>query len=83
MYSLRLVTPMGSLDYKHQEAFDRFKSKIKYQNPECPNCKHSLDHIFFQYTDEGDHLMVRIDFYCKGCEYTAHKVMSYQNCCRY
>ena len=71
---------MGSLDYKHQEAHKRFKDKVRFDNPNCPNCKHELDHSFFQFHDEKDQLLVRIDFYCKGCDWSQQKVLSYRSC---
>jgi rubredoxin len=70
MYSLRLVTPMGELDYIHQEKFDKFKTKTieKYRN--CPSCHHALRHFFNTFTSNADQLMVKIEFFCPSCSFS-------------
>lgn len=76
MYSIRLVT-VGKKDYVHQNAFEAFKRKCYYELKFCPDCRSELIITFFEYHDDNDELMVRMDIMCNSCNYSNSRVGSY------
>lgn len=77
MYSIRLVTPLGSLDYKHKEAFKRFKDRIR-QTKICPSCGTDMvTHDFTTFHNHMDDLMVAIKFFCKNCNWSKNMELQY------
>lgn len=79
MYSLRLVSVLGSKDHVHQTIFDRFRGKIRWDYKDCPTCNAELNHAFFKFHDNADRLMVQIDLMCLKCHYSKRFMKPYND----